>query len=150
MDPLITSILTALATNYFTEFTAPVVKDFFEKVFQINPSLESELKAASTNEDFEKIFKAAVGVIDAQAGTGLIKIDNALLEALRGIRFDHQNGLIFVSGSWVNAPKIQIGSGSGTGKTTITNSKLKSQRASIDLNGNSSLNVGGNATVKIN
>lgn len=149
MDPITSQILVSLATNYFTNFTAPVIQNLFQTVFQIRPALENELKEAKTTQDFERIFREAVGVIDAQAGTGSISVDSTFLEALRGIRFDHQNGSVTIAGSRVHAPILRTG-GTGNGQTVITDSVLKSQGTQIDIGKGASIQITGNARIDQN
>lgn len=146
MDPTTSQILLSLATNYFTSFTAPTIQNFFQKVFQIKPTLEEQLKNAKNNEDFEKVFRDAVGVIDAQAGIGTLEVDKTLLEALRGIRFDHQNGFITIAGSRIHAPMLRTG-GTGSGQTEIINSVLKSRGTQINVGKGASIKITGNARI---
>src|SRR3989344_6474614 len=130
MDLLTSQILISLAANYFTSFTAPVVEKFFKKVFQMKPELEKELQNANTSEEFEKVFKEAVGIIDAQAGQGSIEVDNSFLEAIRGIRFDHQDGSVSIDKSRIKAPILETG-GTGRCQTQITESVLKSKGTQV-------------------
>lgn len=147
MDAQTLSVLLGIATNYFTDFTTPVIQNFFAKVFQIKPSLEADLKNAKTSHDFEKVFKDAVGVIDGQAGIGSIQVDHSFLLALRGIRFDHQNGLVTIFRSKLEAPILQTG-GTGSGETKITDSTLKSQGTEIKIGNLAQIRVTGNAQVR--
>jgi hypothetical protein len=147
MDPTTAQILVSLATNYFTQFTAPTIQNFFQRVFQIKPALENDLKNAKTNADFEKVFNEAVGVIDAHAGTGSIDVDQSFLNALRGIRFDHQNGYVNISGSRIHAPLLQTG-GTGNGQTEISGSVLKSRGTQIDVGKNAQIKITGNAQIR--
>ncbi|HBB37856.1 MAG: hypothetical protein UV82_C0005G0005 [Candidatus Magasanikbacteria bacterium GW2011_GWD2_43_18] len=147
MDPTTAQILVSLATNYFTHFTAPTIQKLFQRVFQLKPDLENVLKNAKTNEDFEKVFREAVGVIDAQAGSGSIEVDNNFLEALRGIRFDHQNGYVNISGSRIHAPLLQTG-GTGIGQTEISSSVLKSRGTQINVEKNALIKITGNAQIR--
>ncbi len=108
------------------------VINLFKRAFQNNPKLENDLKAAKTPADFERIFQEAIGVIDALAGSGSIEIDNNSLEALRGIRFNHQNGKVAIVSSTLSAPLLQTG-GTGSGQTEIIDSILKSQGTKITV-----------------
>jgi len=149
MDPTTTAIITSLATNYFTHFSAPAIESFFKKVFNIKPSLENDLKKASKPEDFERIFNEAVGVIDAQANTGTIEVDKTFLEALRGIRFDHQHGQVNINGSIIQAPILQTG-GTGSGRTEIFESNLKSNGTEIKMGKGCGIIMNGNAQIRQN
>jgi hypothetical protein len=148
MDPLTISILTSLATGYFVNFTSASVVNFFKKAILLEPSLEEQIQKARTPEDFEKVFEDAVGVIDAAAGSGIIDVHDAFLEALRGIRFDHQNGTVTIQGSRLQAPIMQTG-GTGTGKTTIGgNTSLKSHGTEISIGNGASIIISGNANIR--
>lgn len=148
MDPLTISILTSLATGYFVNFTSVSVTNFFQKAIDLEPLLEEEIQSARTPEDFEKVFKEAIGVIDAAAGSGKIDVNDALLEAIKGIKFDHQNGTVIIQGSRIQAPILQTG-GKGTGHTTIGgNTSLKSQGTEIRIGKGASIKISGNANIR--
>ena len=144
IDPLISSI----AANYFSSLSYPLVEKSFKNVFKLKPNLENKLRNAKSNEDFEQVFKEAIGVIDVQANAGGVEIDSSFLSALRGIRFDHQNGSVSISNSDVHAPILQMG-GTGNGKTEITGSKLISNGAQVHVGGGASIKITGNAQMKI-
>lgn len=147
MDPITIAVITSLATGYFVNFSTPVVKKFFEKVIALRPSLEQDLKSAKTSQDFDRIFQEAVGVIDATAGSGSIDIDQSFLEAVRGMRFDHQNGIVTIQGSKLKAPILQTG-GTGKGETTISGTTMESQGTKIDVGGNAQIKIKGNAQIQ--
>lgn len=148
MDPITASIVTGLATSYFVEFTAPTVKDFFAKAIALRPQLEDKLQAARTPVDFEAVFREATGVIDAAAGSGSIRVDGAFLTAMRGIRFDHQNGIVAIAGSVVKAQILQTG-GSGLGQTTVGGgTSLQSQGTRIDIGHGAAIVISGNASIR--
>ena len=151
MDPITVSIITGLATNYFSHFTAPAVQKFFQTAFQKKPSLENDLKQAKSPDEFVRIFREAAGVIDAAAGSGAIAIDGALLEAARGARFDHQHGTVEIGGSAIQAPILQTGGTAGaSGSTHITDSSLKSGGTRIDIGKGASIRMTGGASIKQN
>lgn len=149
MDPATLNIVQSIATGYFTHFSAKAVEALFGKVFQRRPDLEGQLRAAQSTRDIEAVFKAAVGVIDAKAGEGAIGVDHTLLEAIRGIRFDHQAGRVTIAGSIISAPVLVTGGGPGaTGQTEVTGDfELKSKGTSI-RGRNASIKIRGNAQVK--
>ncbi len=149
MDPVTLNIVQSLATGYFTHFSAKAVEALFSKVFQRKPELETQLRAAQSTLDIEAVFKEAVGVIDAQAGEGTIRVDDALLEAIRGIRFNHQAGQVTITDSTISAPVLVTGGSQGaTGQTEVTgNFELKSKGTSI-RGKNASIEITGNAQIK--
>lgn len=150
MDTSTIQLLQGLATGYFTGFTVPVIQKFFSTAFQFRPSLENDLRNAKSINDFEKVFNEAVGVIDAQAGNGFISIDGGFLNAIRGIRFDHNNGTVFINGSTIKAPILQTGGTNGIGQTTITNANLNSQGTEIQIGSGASIIMTGGASIRQN
>ena len=146
MNEVTQQILISLFTGYVTNISLSTVKTLFKRAFQHKPKLENDLKAAKTPADFERIFKEAIGVIDALAGSGSIEIENYPLEALRGIRFDHQNGKVAIVRSALTAPLLQTG-GKGSGQTEIIDSTLKSQGTQITAAGSSKIKISGDAQI---
>ena len=150
MDDFTAQLLLSLASNYFTTFTAESVKQFFSAAFTYQPQLERELRNAKSSSDFEKVFAGAVGVIDANAKTGAINVNGALLEALRGIRFDHAQGTVNIAGSVVRSELLKTGGSSGaTGKTVIgSNTTLQSRGTSISIGNGCGIEIIGNAGIE--
>ena len=149
MDPITISILTEIASGYFVNFSSDIVKNYFRKVFKLQPSLEKDLKNAKSHQDFERIFKESIGVIDEASGSGSIDIDHGFLEAIRGIRFDHQNGTVTIQGSTLKAPILQTG-GTGSGETNISGSNMKSRGTEIKIGKNAAIRIKGNAQIRQN
>lgn len=140
-------ILAELARSYFVNFTTPVIEKFFTYVFKKKPALRDKLEVASTLRDVEAIFREAVGVIDGQAGQGKIEIDNIFLEALRGVRFDHNQGNVIIQGTTMKAPVLQTG-GSGSGRTEIGGGTvLKTNGTQISVGQGCSITMSGNAKI---
>ena len=150
MDPITTSIITGFTSGMLANFSTDAVKHFFTSVFSIKPELETKLQAAKTPVDVEAIFREAVGVIDASAGNGNITIDGALLEALRGIRFDHAHGTVNIAGTTISSQLLVTGgSSAATGKTVIgENTQMNSQGTSIQLGKGCSIVMTGGASIK--
>lgn len=150
MDPVTISILTGLATNYFAGFTMPVIQRFFDEAFRRKPSLEDDLRRAASTADFERVFREAVGVIDAAAGSGSIAVDSAFLSAVRGIRFDHQHGTVTIQGTTMTAPLIQTGgTDRSRGVTKLgANTALNSGGTSIQIGEGCSITISGNASIR--
>jgi hypothetical protein len=150
MDPITLSIVTGIASGILANFSTDAVKHFFTSAFVIKPELEDKLKAASTSSEIEEIFREAVGVIDAAAGTGNISIDGGLLEAIRGIRFDHAHGTVNIAGTTIKSQVLVTGgSASASGKTVIGgNTEMKSQGTSIQLGEGCSIVMTGGASIK--
>lgn len=149
MDAATAAALTNIACGVLANFSTEAVKSFFGKAIGLKPSLAQTIQQARTSKDIELVFKEAVGVIDASAGTGSINIDRALLEAIRGIRFDHEHGVVHISGSTIKAPVLVTGGGvTATGQTTIGgNTMLKSGGTSISVGSGCSIVITGGAKI---
>ena len=153
MDPLLTpttlAIVTSLGTNYFTHFTADKVQQFFATAFKLKPSLEKDLLNAKTSIEIEKIFKEATGVIDANAGSGILNIDKALLEAVRGIRLDHAHGQVVMNNTTLKSQVIQTGGSEySTGTTNLLGgTTLKTDGTEISIGHGASITLSGGAKI---
>lgn len=149
MDQYTLGLVTAIGVNYFTQFSALVVEGFFRKAFQLKPSLEEKFENAKTTQDLDNFFKEALGVIDLNAGTDSIQIDNAFLEALRGIRFDHANGNVTIAGTTVSSSVLFTGGRQGATGTTFIggNTEMKTKGTSIKVGQNCSIKITGNASI---
>jgi hypothetical protein len=148
MDPLTLSILASLGTSYLANLTTPTIQSFFSEAFRQKPELEARVLAlpSGTATDVEALFKDAVGVIDAAAGTGTITVDCGVLEAVRAVRFDHQQGTVLLDGSWVQAPVLQTG-GTGTGQTSVINTTMRSAGTAMRVTGDAKITITGNAKI---
>ncbi len=149
MHPVATFI-TGVAGGILANFATEKIKALFETAARLKPTLAQDMQAVSTTHDIERIFREAVGVIDAHAGTGTIKVDGALLSALRGIRFDHAAGTIRIGDATVEAPVLVTGGQPGaTGKTNIDeNTRLKSAGTEIDVGKGAKIEITGNAKIE--
>ena len=149
MDSITLSILTGISSGILANFSTDAIKHLFEQVFKLKPDLEEQLKNAKSSVDIEAIFQEAVGVIDANAANGHIVVDGGLLEALRGIRFDHAHGTVTISGTQIKSDVLQTGgSASSTGKTIIKdNTTMKSKGTSISIGKGASITMTGGATI---
>ena len=148
MDPITTSIIISFCTGFLANYSTDAVKHFFGKAIELEPELEQKIKQAKSLQDVEAIFNEATGVIDAYAGTDSLDIDGGLLEALKGIRFDHAQGSVSINGATVSAPAIQYGGGIGsTGQTTITDTHSTTGGTSIKVSGGAKITISGNAKI---
>jgi hypothetical protein len=150
MDPIVTSIITSVAANYFTQYSYPVVENFFKTAFKHKPELQEKLVTASTPVDIEAVFAEAVDVIDANADQGELAAVNLILEAARGIRFDHSSGTVSISGTTISAPIIVTGGSNGaSGQTSITGgTTMKTRGTSISVGKGASITMTGGASIK--
>jgi len=150
MDPTTAFILTSIASGILGNFSTDAVKAFFSAAFTIKPELEDRLRSAQSSVDFEAIFREAVGVIDANAGSGKIHIDGGLLQAIRGIRFDHQHGTINIAGTTISSAVLVTGGGNGSSGTTVIggNTIMKSGGTSINVGDGCSIVMTGSSSIK--
>jgi len=134
MDP-VSVFVTGVAGNIFTDFATDEIESLFQTAARLNPSLEPDMRAASTTQDVERIFRDVIGIIDARVGDVEIEVDEALLSALRGIRFDHAGGEIHIADATVKASVLVMGGQAGyAGKDTIDiKAPLKNGRVEIDV-----------------
>ena len=149
MDP-VTAFVTNVAANIVAGFATDKVKSLFQTAARLHPPLAEDMQGASTTQDVERIFRDLVGVIDAHAGTGAIKMDGALLSALREIRFDHAGGRIHIGNTTIQAPVLVTGGRAGaTGETIIDGkTKLKSAGTEIDVGQGAQIKAIGNAQIE--
>jgi len=144
MDPITTNILISLFTGVLSSYSVDAIKHFFGKAVELDPEIENKIKTAKTTFDLECIFNEATGVIDAHAKDDSIEIDDSMLQAIKGIRFDHGNGIISISGSEISSSVIQYGGQEGnSGETLITNTISKGEGSTVKVN--SSLKLKGSA-----
>ena len=104
-----------------------------------------------STKDVEYVFKEATGILNIYAGDGFVKINSALVNAIKSAGFNHAQGTILIDGSIISAPRLVTGGGDGaTGTTKITGTKLKSRGTEIDVGGNASIEIHGNASIEQN
>ena len=117
--------------------------------FTSNPDLAVKFKNAKTTQEFESATKELTAVIEALAGEGEIQVDQATIEAIKGITFDHQHGTVTIKGSTLQAQNISLG-GSGSGTTTLTNTTSQTPGTKIELKGGAKIIMTGNARIDQN
>ena len=149
MDP-VTVFATSVVAGILANFSTDAIKTLFQAAVRLKPSLSQNMQAVATTQDVERIFREAVGVIDAQAGSGDIEVDGALLTALRGIRFNHAQGTVRIENTTVTAPVLVTGGQAGArGTTTVEgNTRLKSKGTQIDVGKGAQIKITGNAQIK--
>jgi hypothetical protein len=143
----------AIAAHLTADISKEGIKRAFAYVASRRPDLASAARAAEASgnlRDIERVFTEAVGVILADANSGSIKLDAATLQALNGIKFDHQHGEVHIRGSRISSKVLVTGGGAGaTGKTVISeNTSLRSQGTSIEIGSGCSIVMTGSASIK--
>lgn len=125
----------------------------FRYVANKRPDLEQAAAAAVAANDESRIadvFEKAVGVIIASAASGEIKVDGGALNALNGIKFDHQHGRVGISNSTVLASVLVTGGSIGaSGQTNIGgNTILKSAGTAIEVGQGAGIVITGGARIE--
>jgi hypothetical protein len=114
---------TAFAAHAAWSGVEASLRQAFQFVAKKRPELEeAAVQALATNNarEAEHVFEEAVNAIIGEAQSGSIKIDGATMTALRGIKFDHQHGMIFIGNTTISAGTLVTGGSAGsTGKTTV-------------------------------
>ncbi len=132
MEEFIASIVSSIATKYLSKYSEAAVTRFFDWAIEKKPQIKELLLRAKTPKDVENIFNEAIGVLDANAGTGTIGIDKALITAMRSAKFNHANGKVTIDNSIISAPRLRTGGEKGAkGKTIIEDSDLRSKGTRI-------------------
>jgi len=132
----LSSAIAEIASKYLSNFQIESVKDLFERLINLKPSLKEVVLNAKDPNGIEHIFNEITGILNADAGTGTINIDNALITAIQTATFDHDQGTVTISNTTVSAPKlITGGNANATGETMIQDSTLKSRGTQITGNG---------------
>lgn len=89
-------------------------------------------------------------MIIAEANSGSIKVDGAVLTALRGIKFDHQRGTVQIGDAVISATVLVTGGTTGaSGQTTIgPNTKLKTPGTGVEVGEGCGIHMVGGASIK--
>ncbi|TRX25544.1 hypothetical protein FNW25_08915 [Flavobacterium franklandianum] len=146
MTPETLEIIQGLVSGYFVELTTPVLKNWLTSAFTSQPELAEKFKNAKTSQEFEAATEELTSVIEALAGEGKIEVDQATIEAIKGITFDHQQGTVTIMGSTLKAQNISLG-GTGSGITTLTNTISQTPGTRIELKGGAQIIMTGNARI---
>ncbi len=144
--------LTALAAHATFDASKEALKRAFAYVQSTRPDLARRAEAAQASGDMneaEKVFREAVGVIVAEAKTGKIAINQAIITALNGVKFDHQHGQITIGNAVVAAKVLVTGGGAtATGTTKIEgNTSLRSAGTRINVGQGAGITITGNAKI---
>lgn len=149
MDQYILELINSIAVNYFCQFSAPIVQKLFTKALSHKPELIEKLKNIKSTKDIEEFFKEVSDVIELNAGSGFIEINGALLEALKGVKFDHVNGTVEIANTIVSSSVIFTGGEQRSTGTTIIGegTELKTKGTSIKVGKGCSITIRGNANI---
>lgn len=145
--------LTAYAAHAAFDVSKEGLKRAFDYVVKIRPDLAKKAHTAESTKninDLENVFREAVGVIVAEANNGTIHIDQTIITALNGVKFDHQHGTITIGNTTVSALILVTGGSTGaTGTTNINeNTSLRSKGTSIEVGKGCGITITGNAHIK--
>lgn len=151
MNSVAEQVLLGIAVNYFSEFSFPVVKNFFTHACSLKPSLADQLQNVRSTQDIERVLQEAAGAINVAAGAGSITVDRTFLSAVQSIRFDHQQGTVTFNGAILDAKRINLGGNEvGVGMSHFTNSVARTHAgASIDAERGAGITITGNAKIEM-
>ena len=150
-EDALSQIIEEIASKYLEHYQTQSVKELFNQLISWRPSFKTSLLKVKTNQDVEEIFKEATGILNVNAATGSVELNNALVNAIRSAGFNHADGKITIDGSIISAPRLVTGGGDGaTGTTKISGSKLKSKGTQIDVGSNASIEIHGDASIEQN
>ena len=152
MDQVLSNFMVSVLANVSTQILLPRFKEFFYQIGNRNPALKERMKNAATSHDVEEIFKESLGMVDIHAGHGSIVIDDAIVSALRKVRFDHEHGLVNISGTDIQAPEIVTGGTRTTSGQTILgeNTALRSAGTAIEIGSGAQIVITGDASIRQN
>lgn len=147
---ILESLLVGLATNGVYDLTKEAAGRAFSLIKQSRSDLIEAAENAAKTEDDDALRDALAGAIEVAASTGHVKIEGALLSAVKEAKFDHQQGTIIIGRTRVRAPTLVTGGGSGaTGKTIIDeDTVLDSSGTSIKVGSGASIIMEGGASIK--
>ena len=142
-------VIAEIASKYLGDFQTESVKELFDGLIRLRPSFKETVLNAKNPEDIEHVFKEITGILNADAGTGTISIDNALITAIQTAVFDHDQGTITIRNTTVSAPKLITGGNTNaTGETVIEDSTLESRGTKITGKGYKIKMTGGSRIVQ--
>ena len=150
MEDVITDIIKEIGEKYFPNFSIDSVLDTFRGLLKLKPELESLIRGARTPQDVEQIFEEISGIIEVDAGTGSIDIDNAIITAIRNATFNHSDGTVTINDSKIMAPILRIGGFDGaSGTTNINAPDLRAKGSAIKGGKRTSIRIKGNAGIRM-
>jgi len=125
-------IIAEIASKYLSDFRTESLKEFFDGIIRLKPEIKETILNTKDPKDVESLFDEISGILNAQAGTGSISVDNAIITAIQTAVFDHDQGTVQINNTIVTAPKlITGGNANATGETTIKDSTLQSKGTKI-------------------
>jgi len=145
--------IAAVAAHLAVDSAKEALARAFAYVAKKRPDLAGAAAKADASGDaeaIERIFREAVGVIRAAAGTGELAINSSVVTALNGIRFDHQRGRVSIGNAVISSKVLVTGGSRGaTGETVIHgNTALRSQGTAIQVGRGGAIVMTGNASIK--
>lgn len=149
---MVTATLLGVLTGALGNLSADTIKALLVKVLVDRPEVKEPIDLLETPMSLDKVndlFSKMKGAIQASAATGKIELSHAYLNAISGIKLDHQKGQILVDGMEIEAPILVTGGSTGaigstfiTGETTMT-----SQGTSVKVSGRAKITITGDAQI---
>lgn len=150
VEDLVTDIIKEIGEKYFPNFSLDTVVDTFRSLLKLKPELEGLIHRARNPQDVERIFNEISGIIEVNAKTGSIDIENAILTAIRSATFNHSDGTVTINESTITAPILTIGGfDRATGTTEIKAPDLRAKGSAIKGSKNTGIKIKGNAGIRM-
>ncbi len=80
------TLITNIAEKYFEDFSLKEVQDFFSIAITASPSLEDDVKQATTPGKLQTVLADAVKAIETQAA-GTYAVNTNLMKAMNSLKF---------------------------------------------------------------
>lgn len=150
MDPNVLNFLLSFGSGVAATAATDSMKAIYQRIFEKRPDLEQRLISAGGGPGTAEAMAEIAGEIEALAGTGAIKIDGAVIYAMRSARFDHQDGTVTIGKAKISAKSVSIGSNSGSGRTDIGgDTSLNGGGAGVEVGKGASIVLTGGASITI-
>ncbi len=150
MEDIVSNIIKEIGEKYFSNFSIDTVIDSFTRLLKLKPELESLIRGAKSPQDIETIFNEISGIIEANAKTGSIEIDNAIITAITSATFNHSDGTVTINDSTIVAPILKIGGFNGaSGTTDIKAPDLRAKGSAIKGGKKTGIKIKGNAGIRM-
>lgn len=148
MDANLLNFLISVSSGFAANMSSEGIKAAYQRVFSARPDLEQRIVSPASGSDVEAALGKVAGVLEAMAGIGSIDIEDGVLKALRSATFDHQNGVVRIGNSRIEAPVVTTG-GTGTGETTISgNTEMRSKGTNVQVGDGATIRITENASIK--
>jgi hypothetical protein len=148
LDSTVLNFLLSVSSGIVANVSSEGLKSAYLKILAARPDIAKRMTNPSSVNEVTETLAEIAGELEALANTGQITVDRATIQALRSATFNHQDGLIHIGNSHIQAPTLHTG-GVGKGKTVIgSNTVLSSAGTSIQIGHGASIVMSGNAGIR--